>query len=43
MKTLNWLDRLKAPQWVNALVLYFAGVFSLVVVAYGFKLLLSLL
>ena len=43
MKTLNWLDRLKAPQWVNALILYFAGVFSLAVVAYGFKLLLSFL
>jgi hypothetical protein len=43
MKTLKWKDKLKASQWANALGLYLAGVVSLAVVAYGCKLLLSLL
>ncbi len=43
MDTLSWQDRIKKSKSLNAIILYLAGVFSLAVVAYGCKALLSLL
>lgn len=43
MDTLSWRDKMKKSKSINAIALYLAGVFSLAVVAYGCKALLSLL